>query len=122
MTETTDSNKAFVRAMLGERLTLEDFPGRFDPTLLMHEPLSLPFGGEHRGLAAFQVFYPQVRDFYDFDRFELLGVHGEADMVFATFVVGIRHSPNRMFVAEQFRFDGEVLVEVRVHICEAAPA
>lgn len=121
MTDTT-ANKAFIQSMLGQKLSLEDFPGRFDPDLLMHEPVPLPFGGTHRGFDAFKRFYPEVRAFYDFERFELLGVYDDGDMVFATFHVGIAGSPNVMFIAEQFRFADEVLVEVRVHTCEATVA
>lgn len=116
----TETNKQFVAAMLGEKKRLEDFPDRFDPNLLMHEPISLPFGGTYRGLGEFQHFYPKVRDFYDFERFELLGVYGDGDMVFATVRVPIRHSKTSMYIAEQFRFSGTNLVEVRVHTCEAA--
>lgn len=116
----TESNKAFVREMLGEKKQLDDFPGRFDPNLMMHEPASLPFGGAHHGLADFKRFYPDVRKYYDFNRFELLGVYGDGDTVFATFRVGIRAAPDTtMYVAEQFTFDGTKLIEVRVHICDA---
>jgi hypothetical protein len=120
MMSATESNKAFITKMLGEKKQLEDFPDRFDPELMMYEPASLPFGGAHHGLADFKRFYPKVRDFYDFDRFTLLGVYGDGDTVFATFHVGIRGDPNTtMFVAEQFTFSGTTLVEVRVHICES---
>jgi hypothetical protein len=116
----TEINKQFVAAMLGEKKRLEDFPDRFNPDLLMHEPISLPFGGTYRGLGEFQRFYPTVRDFYDFERFELLGVYGDDDMVFATVRVPIRNSAASMYIAEQFRFSGTKLAEVRVHICDAA--
>jgi hypothetical protein len=119
MTE-TESNKAFVAEMLGEKRQLDDYPGRFDPELMMYEPASLPFGGAHHGLNAFKEFYPEVREFYDFDSFELLGVYGDGNTVFATFHVGVRATPGAvMFVAEEFTFSGTTLVEVRVHICEA---
>lgn len=70
----TESNKAFVAQMLGEKKRLEDFPDRVDPNLVMHEPAHLPFGGTYRGLEEFQRFYPLVRGYYDFEHFELLGV------------------------------------------------
>jgi hypothetical protein len=118
----TQSNKAFVAEMLGEKRQLDDYPGRFDPELMMYEPASLPFGGAHHGLDAFKKFYPEVRDFYDFDTFALRGVYGDGDTVFATFQVGLRESPGTvMFVAEEFTFSGTTLVEVRVHICDAKP-
>lgn len=117
-----EANKAFVREMIGSKKSLEDYPGRYDPELLMHEPASLPFGGSHKGLAAFRAFYPQVRDFYDFERFELLGVYGDGDTVFATMRAGLAGGEGTIMIAEQFRFEGALLVEVRVHICDDAPA
>jgi len=114
----TEANKTFVATMLGEKKRLEDFPDRVDPNLVMHEPGSLPFGGTYRGLAAFQRFYPEVRRFYDFQRFELLGVYADGDTVFATIRVGIAGSPEFMYIAEQFTFSGAKLTEVRVHICD----
>ena len=114
----TDDNKAFIREMIGSGKTLEDYPGRYDPDLVMHEPASLPFGGTHCGLDDFKKFYPQVRDFYDFSRFELLGVHGDGDIVFATIRAGLAGAPGTIFIAEQFRFSGDQLVEVRLYICD----
>ena len=118
----TEANKAFIREMIGQKKRLEDFLGRFDPELIMHEPASLPFGGTYNGLAEFQRFYPAVRDFYDFDQFELLDVYGDRDMVFATVKTRLSGSGTPIYIAEQCRFDGRKLVEVRVHICEERPA
>jgi hypothetical protein len=114
----TEANRSFVATMLGEKKRLEDFPDRVDPNIVMHEPASLPFGGTYRGLADFQRFYPEVRRFYDFERFELLGVYADGDTVFATIRLGIAHSPAFMYLAEQFKFSGTKLIEVRVHICD----
>ena len=118
----TEANKAFIQEMIGQKKRLEDYPDRFDIKLLMHEPASLPFGGTYHGLEEFQKFYPEVRSFYDFDRFELLGVYGDGDMVFATIRAGLTGSDGVIFIAEQFRFDGTKLVEVRLHICDDAQA
>lgn len=118
----TESNKAFVATMLGEKKRLEDFPDRVDPNLLMHEPASLPFDGTYRGLQAFQRFYPQVLRFYDFERFKMLGVYADGDTVFATIRLGIAGSNALMYLAEQFIFSGTRLVEVRVHICDSPAA
>jgi len=115
----TESNKAFVAQMLGQKLRLEDFPDRVDPDLVMHEPAHLPFGGTYRGLRQFQRFYSRVREYYEFERFELLGVYAEGDTVFATARVPIAGSDSLMFIAEQFTFAGTKLVEVRVHTCDA---
>jgi hypothetical protein len=115
---TTEENKAFIQEMIGTKKRLEDYPERFDQNLVMHEPACLPFGGTYVGLEQFQKFYPQVRDFYDFGRFELLGVYGDGDMVFATIRAGLADSDGTIFIAEQFRFEGTKLVEVRLHICD----
>ena len=115
----TEANKAFISEMIGTKRRLEDFPDRFDPELLvMHEPSSLPFGGTYIGLAEFQKFYPTVRSFYDFERFELLGVYGDGDMVFATIRAGLAGSAGFIHLAEQFRFSGSKLIEVRLHLCD----
>ena len=57
----------------------------------------------------------------DFERFELLGVYADGDTVFATMRIGLAGSPESMHLAEQFRFSGTRLVEVRVHICDPVP-
>jgi hypothetical protein len=88
----TEDNKAFIREMIGLKRRLEDYPDRYDANLIMHEPAYLPFGGTYVGLEEFQKFYPQVRDFYDFSRFDLLGVYGDSDMVFATIRAGLAGS------------------------------
>ncbi len=61
-------------------------------------------------------------DFYDFDRFELLAVYGDGDTVFATIRARLAGSDGEIFIAEQFRFAGIKLVEVRLHICDDAKA
>jgi hypothetical protein len=119
---TTDDNKAFIKEMLGSKKQLTDYPDRFDPALTMHEPLMLPFGGDYRGIADFQKFYPRVRTYYDFSTWELLGVYGDGDTVFATTRVQIANTAKRMYIAEQFVFSGRKLVDVRVHVCDGLTA
>ncbi len=114
----TERNKAFVAEMIGSKKRLDDYPDRYDPKLVMHEPASLPFGGTYQGLAEFQAFYPTVREFYDFSRFELLGVYGDGDMVFATIRAVVADNGGTIHLAEQFRFDGDRIVEVRLHLCD----
>ena len=116
---TTDENKAFVKEMLGLKKQLTDYPDRFDPKISMHEPQMLPFGGDYQGLADFQKFYPEVRAYYDFSTWELLGVYGDGDTVFATTRVKICNTAKTMYIAEQFTFAGRKLVDVRVHVCDA---
>ncbi|WP_127753245.1 nuclear transport factor 2 family protein [Devosia sp. 1566] len=118
----TDENKAFIQEMISSKRRLEDYPDRFDDDLIMHEPASLPFGGTYRGLGEFQKFYPSVRAFYDFERFELLGVYGDGDIVFATIRAGLVGSAGTIHLAEQFLFAGSKLVEVRLHICDDGAA
>lgn len=116
---TTDENKAFVEEMLGSKKQLTDYPDHFDPDIIMHEPQMLPFGGDYQGIDAFNEFYPEVRNYYDFSTWELLGVYGEGNTVFATTRVEIANCTRTMFIAEQFTFAGRKLVDVRVHICDA---
>ncbi|HET6150400.1 MAG TPA: hypothetical protein VFH68_22870 [Polyangia bacterium] len=116
---TTEDNKAFIKEMLGSKRQLTDYPDRFDPKITMHEPLLLPFGGDYQGVTDFQKFYPRVRSYYDFSTWELLGVHGDGDTVFATTRVTIANTDRTMYIAEQFTFSGRKLIDVRVHVCDA---
>lgn len=115
----TDDNKAFIKEMLGSKKELTDYPARFDEKISVHEPEFLPFGGDYRGVDAFRKFYPQVRSYYDFSTWELLGVYGDGDTVFATTRVTIANTTKIMYIAEQFTFVGRKLVDVRVHVCDA---
>jgi hypothetical protein len=115
----TEDNKAFIREMLGSKKRLTDYPDRFDPNITMHEPQMLPFGGDYRGIDDFQNFYPAVRNYYDFATWELLGVYGDGDVVFATTRVAIAATAKTMYIAEQFTFRGRKLIDVRVHVCDA---
>jgi len=115
---TTDDNKAFIQEMLGSKKQLTDYPDRFDPALTMHEPLMLPFGGDYQGVGDFQKFYPHVRTYYDFSTWQLLGVYGDGDTVFATTRVHIANTDKSMYIAEQFTFSGRKLIDVRVHVCD----
>jgi len=115
----TDDNKAFVKEMLSSKRQLTDYPDRFDPKLTMHEPRMLPFGGDYQGVDEFKSFYPKVRSYYDFSTWELLGVYGVGDTVFATTRVTIANTKRTMYIAEQFTFSGRKLVDVRVHVCDA---
>jgi ribosomal protein S18 acetylase RimI-like enzyme len=115
----TERNRAFIAEMLGQKKRLEDYPDRVDPNLVMHEPKSLPFGGTYRGLEDFKRFYAKVRNYYDFDTWQLIDVVAEHDIVFSTSQVRVVGRPVTMHIAERFRFVGPTLVEVRVFICEA---
>jgi predicted SnoaL-like aldol condensation-catalyzing enzyme len=119
MTSEPLNNKAFITEMLGQKKRLEDYPDRVDPNLVMHEPMSLPFGGTYTGLTEFQRFYSQVREYYDFDTWRLIDVVADGDIVFSTSRVRVAGRNTTMHIAERFRFSGTRLVEVRVFICEA---
>lgn len=84
----------------------------------MHEPASLPFGGRYTGFEEFRAFCPTVREFYDFSRFELLGVYGDGDNVFATIKAVMASNGGVIFLVEHFRFEGARIVEVRLHLCD----
>jgi hypothetical protein len=116
----TDDNKAFINEMLRSKKDLTQYPDRFDPKLIMHEPRMLPFGGDYQGIEQFKAFYPKVRTYYDFSSWEVLGVYGDGDTVFATTRVRIANSKKTMYIAEQFTFSGRKLIDVRVHVCDAA--
>jgi hypothetical protein len=115
----TQSNRCFIAEMLGEKKRLEDYPDRVDPNLIMHEPRSLPFGGTYVGLADFRRFYDRVREYYDFETWQLIDVVAEGDIVFSTSQVQVAGRDTTMYIAERFRFSGTTLVEVRVFICDA---
>lgn len=118
----TDDNKDFIEEMLGSKKQLTDYPDRFDSDITMHEPRMLPFGGDYQGTDAFRKFYPQVRNYYDFSTWELLGVYGDGDTVFATTRVAIAATAQTMYIAEQFTFREGKLIDVRVHVCDAPRA
>jgi hypothetical protein len=118
----TRSNRVFITEMLGQKRRLEDYPDRVDPNLIMHEPLLLPFGGTYVGLADFQRFYGKVREYYDFETWQLIDVVADGDIVFSTSQVREAGRDKTMYIAERFRFSGTTLVEVRVFICDATGA
>jgi hypothetical protein len=118
-TTATEDNKAFIKEMLSSKKELTDYPDRFDPKLTMHEPRMLPFGGDYQGVDEFRSFYPKVRNYYDFSTWELLGVYGDGDTIFATTRVTIANTKTTMYIAEQFTFSGRKLIDVRVHVCDA---
>jgi predicted SnoaL-like aldol condensation-catalyzing enzyme len=114
----TTSNRDFISEMLGQKKRLEDYPDRVAADLVMHEPMALPFGGTYTGLAEFKRFYAKVRDYYDFDTWQLVDVVADGDIVFSTSHVQVAGQEKSMHIAECFRFSGTMLVEVRVFICD----
>lgn len=115
------SNKQFIYEMISQKKKLEDYPGRASDSMVVYEPSSLPFGGVYKGYDAYQQFYPKVRDFYDFSRFELLNVYADSDAVFAIIKAGIAKSNDSILLCEHFTFNKEgQIIEVRLFIHDFA--
>lgn len=116
----TEKNRVFITEMITQKKRLEDYPGKYDKELLMYEPVSLPFGGIYKGLKEFQVFYPKVRDYYDFSTFEVISVHADADVVFVTIKVLVAESRQPLLLCERFEFTGEKITKVQLFILNFA--
>lgn len=114
--ENTAANKAFVLEMISQKKQLSDYPGKASDSMVVYEPSSLPFGGTYRGLKAFEEFYPKVREFYDFSRFDLLNVYADSNMVFAISKAGIAHTTDSILLCEQFTFKEGKIMEVRLYL------
>ena len=114
--EDTKANKEFILEMIGGKKKLEDYPGKASDSMVVYEPSSLPFGGVYKGINAYEKFYPEVRKFYDFSRFELINVYAEADVVFAIIKAGIAHTNDSILLCQQFTFKRLRIVEVRLYI------
>ena len=114
--EDTAGNKAFVLEMIGQKKRLTDYPDRASDEMIVYEPSSLPFGGTYRGMKAFEQFYPAVREFYDFDHFDLLNVYADDDKVFALSKAAIAHTSGSILLCEQFTFKLGKIVEVRLYL------
>jgi hypothetical protein len=114
-----EANKAFLQKLFSEKKKLDDFPDRVDHDVIVHEPSSLPFGGTYRGLAELQQIYPKMAQFYDFSRFELLGVYGDGDVVFTSIKIGLAGSASSIYLAQKFTFRGTKVVEIRIYVCES---
>jgi hypothetical protein len=101
--------------MIGNKRKLQDYPERISDTMVVYEPSSLPFGGVYKGYEAFEQFYPRVREFYDFSRFEVLNIYGDSDVVFSIIKAGIAKTDYEILLCEQMTFDDDgKLIEVRL--------
>ena len=111
------SNKEFVYEMISSKKKLEDYPDRISDSMVVYEPSSLPFGGVYKGYNAYEQFYPAVREFYDFSKFELLKVYSDEDVVFAIIKAGVASVNEYILLCEHFTFNEEgKLIEVRLFI------
>jgi len=114
--EDTAANKAFILEMIGQKKQLTDYPGKASDSMIVYEPSSLPFGGTYRGIKAFEQFYPQVREFYDFKHFTLVDVYADADKVFAISHAAIAHTADNIQLCEQFTFKQGKITEVKLYL------
>jgi len=114
MDSTTAKNKAFILEMIGQKKRLQDYPDKVSPEMVVREPSSLPFGGTYIGLDSFEEFYPAVRKFYDFSRFELQQVYGDGDDVFAIIKAGIANTNDSLLLCEHITFREGKIIEVQL--------
>lgn len=117
----TEQNRAFITEMITQKKRLEDYPGKYDEQLLMYEPATLPFGGIYKGMREFQQFYPKVRAYYDFSKFEVLSVHADANIVFVTIKTRIAEDQRPLMLCERFEFSGEKITKVQLFMLDFAP-
>ncbi len=68
------------------------------------------------GLDAFEEFYPEVRKFYDFSKFELQHVYGDGDHVFAIIKAGIANTNDKFLLCKHITFKEGKIVEVQLFI------
>lgn len=115
-----ESNKAFMQELLSQAKKLDEFPDHVAPDLVIYQPTSLPFGGTYHGLSELQRIYPQIGAFYDFSRFELLGLYADGDTVFASIKIGVAGSTSVIYLAEKWTFRGTQVTEIRVHVCQSS--
>lgn len=111
-----ESNKAFIKMLLSNRLSLTDYPERVCADLVLYEPALLPFGGKYVGIKEYKDLVPRVMDYYDYERFELLGVFSDQNIVFVTLNVGIKGTEKRLSLCEQFSFKGERIAEIKIFV------
>lgn len=116
MESTTAKNKAFILEMIGQKKKLQDYPDKASEEMVVREPSSLPFGGVYKGLDSLEEFYPEVRKFYDFSKFELQQVYGDGDHVFAIIKAGIANTNDTLLLCEHITFDNSKIVEVQLFI------
>jgi len=114
----TEQSRAFIYEMISQKKRLEDYPGRYDKNLLMYEPASLPFGGIYKGMDEFQVFYPKVRDYYDFSTFEIISIHADKNVVFVTIKTRIAETNAPLMLCERFTFKDDKIIKVQLFMLD----
>lgn len=116
-----NTNKAFVVELIGGKKRLTDYPERMSDSIVVYEPASLPTSGVYRGKRAFAEFYRKMRKFYDLNQFQLEGVYGDADKVFAVSKAVIADTEDAILLCEEIRFDGRKIVEARLYFHDERP-
>ena len=105
--------------LLSNKLSLKDYPERIQEDFVLYEPSHLPFGGRYVGLTEYHTFViAKLSEFYDLNRFEFTGVHGDGNVVFATLKIGLRNSDKSLLLCERFTFEEDKIAEIRVFISD----
>lgn len=88
----SDANKAFLRMLIENRIPLTKYPERVDENLVVFLSAPLPFAGKYHGLKEYYGLVPRMQEYYDYNKFELIGVFADDDIVFVTIQIGLKHS------------------------------
>lgn len=115
-TSTTDSNKAFLKMLIENRLPLTNYPERVTENLMVYLSAPLPFAGKYVGLKEYYSLVPQMIAYYDYSKFKLLGVYADENIVFVTIQIGLNHSEKNLVLCEQFTFEKERIKEIKTFI------
>lgn len=114
-TSLNNTNKAFIEMLLSNKLPLKNYPERVSEDFVLYEPSSLPFGGKYVGLEEYEKFaVPKIAEYYDFSRFEFVGVYGDKNIIFAILKIGVRNTDEVLYLCEQFTFKDDKITEIRV--------
>lgn len=111
----------YARARTGDWASVEEL---LSPDLVIHEPPSLPFGGEWRGRDALQRLFAKVMGYWDAPNVQIDAIVGDDTHVVALlrFTMTSR-ATGRTFtqnVAEVSVLQGGVVTEMRIHYFDSA--
>lgn len=115
-TSNSDTNKAFLRMLIENRIPLTKYPERVDENLVVFLSAPLPFAGKYHGLKEYYGLVPQMIEYYDYNKFKLLGVFADDNIVFVTIQIGLKHSEKNIMLCEQFTFEEDRIKEIRTYI------
>lgn len=101
----------------------EGFWAIYDPDVVFHEASCLPYGGEHRGLAATKAAFAQIEETFGAMKSVFEAVLAAEDIVILyqtiTFTVRGNGNSGSLPVAELFRFRNGKVIEWRAHYFDA---